>query len=106
MTPRVYITQESPRFNYTPAERFGEVRFLTANDISPIANSLLNAQTIAAVRTQLSDFNADIDYLAPSGSPIITGIAMAILHERFDNFRVLRWSNVDREYVVVSVSLR
>lgn len=106
MEPKVFITQESPRFNYTPAEKFGAVQFLTANDISPIANSLINVQTIDAIRAGLRGFNPETDYLAPSGSPIVTGIAMAILHERFDHFRVLRWSNVDREYVVVPLNLQ
>lgn len=99
---QVFITHESLNFNYLPAERFGDVKFLTRNDLPVIDSSPSKKVIVNQIRRTLESFQDD-DYLLPSGSPIITGIAMAILHERFDEIRVLKWSNNTRDYTPMTV---
>lgn len=104
--PRVFITQENDRQNYVPAEKFGEVVFLTRREVSPIKNSLTNTAIVDELRRKLADFLPDIDFLAPSGSPIVTGIAFMLLRERgWKHFNALRWSNRDGAYQVIPVNL-
>jgi len=100
--PKVFITHESLSFDYTPAKRFGEIDFLTANDLSAHDKSPTNRNTVSEIRAKLEEFQAD-DYLLPSGSPIITGLAMAILHEEFDQINVLRWSKNQQDYIPMVV---
>jgi hypothetical protein len=103
--PRVFITQENQNQNYVAAEQFGTVVFLTRFEVSPIKNSIRNRDLVANLRSQLNDFNPEVDYLAPSGSPIVTGIAFAILAERHRAWTALRWSNRDQLYQPIPVNL-
>ena len=103
--PKVFITHESLNFNYLPAERFGDIEFLTANDLSVHDSSPTNQITVEQIRRGTRDFCPD-DYLLPSGSPIVTGIAMAVLHERFDKINVLKWSNHTKEYTPMVVRFK
>lgn len=100
--PKVFVTHESPNFNYTPAEKFGEIEFLTATDLSTQLKSKYNRIVVDEIRNKLDEFTQD-DYLLPSGSPIVTGVAMAILHETFEEINVLKWSNHTKEYTPMVV---
>ena len=103
--PRVFITQEVPTANYTTAENFGRVEVLTASELSHIRNSAHNRKLVGLLRERLADFNPSIDFIAPRGSPIITGIVFAILHEKSDEFNVLKWNSRDRMYVPIYVNI-
>ena len=100
--PQVFITHESLNFNYTQAEKFGEICFLTGSDLSVHENSPSNRTITNRIRKILIDFT-ETDYLLPSGSPLITGLAMAILHERFNRIQVLKWSNQSHTYTPMVV---
>lgn len=104
--PRVFITQEVPTANYTTAENFGRVEVLTASELSHIRNSTHNRKLVSVLREKLADFNTNIDFIAPSGSPIITGIVFAILHEKADSFNVLKWNARDRMYIPLFINIR
>ena len=106
MASKVYVTHEVTIANYGPAERYGDVVFLSASEISNVANSLHNRKLIAMIRERLREYNADTDYVAPSGSPIITGIVFAILHERFDTINVLKWNARDGQYTEIRLDLK
>lgn len=115
--PRVFITQESPNLNYGPAEQFGEVVFLTARDLSPIPGSLANAELCQEVSDRLRDFDFDHDFLVPSGSPSVCGLAFLELGKEIEHrsnigsrepkhLRILRWSNRDRVYQPITINLQ
>lgn len=112
-TPRVFITQESDRFDYGQAEHFGEVVFLTAKEVSPIHGSLINATILEEMSRKLATFDFDKDFLTPSGSPVVTGIAFFMLGKRVASepalrnavLSVLRWSNRDRVYQPVPLAV-
>lgn len=104
-SPRVFITQEVPTANYSTAEDFGRVEVLTASELSHIRNSAHNRRLVALLRDRLSDFNPSCDFIAPSGSPIITGLVFAILHEKINAFNVLKWNARDRMYVPLFINI-
>jgi hypothetical protein len=91
--PLVYIVQDNPLHSYWPAEKFGTLKHC----LSRTEDYVLN-RGIVRLRAALLNFNPDTDYLLLSGSPLMTGVACAILHERADKIRVLRWSAQDQNY--------
>lgn len=103
--PKVFITQEVTTANYTTAEQFGDVVFLVATELSHVRGSLHNKRVAAVIRSKLSAFRPDVDYIAPSGSPIITGMAFAILREKASSFNVLKWNSRDSQYVALHIDL-
>lgn len=107
---RVFVTQENSQLNYTNAEAFGEVVFLTSQEVSPIPSSLVNAEIMAEMARKLHDFDFDTDFIAPSGSPVVSGMAFLILGgmakaDRPRKVCVLRWSNRDRVYQPITIDL-
>ncbi|MBT9158756.1 MAG: hypothetical protein DDT26_00003 [Dehalococcoidia bacterium] len=108
---RVFITQESGSLNYSNAEAFGDVVFLTAREPSPVASSIINASIIDELRGKLATFDPVVDYIAPSGSPVVSGMAFLLLSERLAKVNarkisVLRWSNRDKVYQPITFQLQ
>lgn len=117
--PRVFITQENSQLNYGHAEEYGEIVFLTAKEVSPVPGSIINADIMAELERKLADFDFDNDFLAPSGSPVVCGLAFLILGKFYGvaetcqttgapapkHLRVLRWSNRDRVYQPITITL-
>lgn len=104
---RVFVTQENANLNYSPAEQFGEIVFLTRDDVSHVPGSLINSSIVSEMKAKLATFNNQLDFLAPSGSPIVCGIAFMLLEAQRCKYpiRVLRWSNRDHVYHPVSITL-
>lgn len=104
---RVFVTQENANLNYTPAEAFGEVVFLTRDEVSPVANSLINDGIRREIQSKLANFNPELDFIAPSGSPVVCGMAFAQIGQLFAGRKVcvLRWSNRDRVYQPIQIEL-
>ena len=103
--PKVYVTQEVRTANYGPAEQFGEVVFLTASELSQFKNSVHNKKVIGVIRENLKHFNSATDFIAPSGSPVITGIVFAILREKTTQFQVLKWNARDQMYAPLFINI-
>lgn len=107
---RVFITHENGSLDYTPAEQFGDITFLTRDDISPVKGSLANDELVAKLKAQLRSFDFYNDFLLPSGSPAVSGLAFAILGGRTRDvaglpLKILRWSNRDHKYQPLCVTL-
>lgn len=113
--PRVFITQENSQLNYGHAEEYGEIVFLTAKEVSPVPGSIINADIMAELESKLADFDFDHDFIAPSGSPVVCGMAFLVLGKRIEleglhvsrggKLCVLRWSNRDRVYQPITLTL-
>lgn len=103
--PKVYVTHEVSTANYEPAENWGEVVFLSVAEISGAQNSLHNRRLIATIRDRFKDYNPARDFIAPSGSPIITGIVFAIAREKTTIFNVLKWNSRDSAYTNARINI-
>lgn len=103
--PRVFVTQEVRTANYEPAERYGEVVFITASELSHVRGSQHNKKLVALIRERIADFHPKTDFVAPSGSPIITGIVFAVLREKTEHFQVLKWNARDQMYVPLYIDI-
>ncbi len=104
--PKVFITQEVASANYQDIERFGDAVFLTASEVSNVPDSLHNQKLVGLIRERFAEYRPGVDFLAPSGSPIITGLVFALARERGDVFNVLKWNNRDRQYTPVRIGLK
>lgn len=96
----VFIVQDNPQHAFWPAEKFGKLRHCL-----PARGDYIVEAMIPRLRAALLDFNADTDYLLLSGAPLACSVAFAILHEKCDRFRVLRWSVPAQDYSPVTVDL-
>ncbi len=94
----VFVVQENNYMDYTPAEDFGEVRFLTVDEYRPISSSLRNLQILEDIRKGLKDFDPEKDYIVFTGNPVVMGYAFHQLFSRFPEFRILHWRSKENRY--------
>lgn len=102
----VFVTQEVPNLNYSAAESYGDVSFLTNRDFSPMAQSLNNSALMGQLKSGLATFNPFTDFVVLSGSPVVMAAVFLILGTRgFKTVPVLRWSNRDSIYQPIHISV-
>ena len=103
----VYVVQKSlhrdgrgelvPKFDLTPAERFGEIRFLLNDQARPF----VLAPIIAELHEKLAGFGND-DYLLLTGNPVLLGLAFAIAADFNEGrVRVLQWHGKSGSYTPI-----
>lgn len=102
--PRVFVTQEGPH-DYTPAQRFGDVQFMTRDEISPIATSLRNEETVKQLRLAMVDYRPGIDLILPAGSPVTIAYVFVLASRLGDTHRVLKWDNRSHMYQEFAVTI-
>jgi hypothetical protein len=100
----VYVIQENSDHNYSAAEEYGEVVFLTADSYSNNNNSLHNRKVEVAIVKGLERFNPESDYLLCAGHPILIGIAFHVVATKVKGeFRCLRWNKLHMRYTALTV---
>lgn len=101
---KVFITQYNPKFSYEKAEPFGEVVFLTEDDLAtepcPPGH---NKKIIRGIAKKLAFYNPGHDYVLLSGSPAIN-VLVGILLDADVEHLILRWDNRNNEYRVSSLN--
>lgn len=103
--PKVFVTQEVMTADYSDVERFGEPVFLSTSEVSNVPDSLHNRKLVAFIRSRFATYNPKVDYIAPSGSPIVAGLVFAMARERADTFNLLKWNNRDRMYTPIRIGV-
>ena len=107
---RVFVTQEvrnsRTNIDYTPARAFGDVQFLTIMDYSSDESSIFNKVLVEEIRSRLSQFDPERDYVVVTGSPLVAAVVFMILRERTSRVKFLRWSNRDYRYYEVTINLQ
>lgn len=101
MDSRVFVVQENNRLDYGPAEDFGQVMFITAEEYHPFKNSLRNAAILDRVDLAMNSFNPDTDYLILTGNPILIGYVFHKALERTQTVRCLQWDRMTGGYRAV-----
>lgn len=81
------------KYDLSPAEKFGELRYLTEDDADPTSARIVNQ-----ISEGLALFNPN-DHLLLVGNPALIGLAFAIASEYTDGrVSVLQWSGRDGDY--------
>lgn len=106
---KVYVVQENIKFDYSGAEEFGELVFLTKNEFRPHNNSRVNDGIIEEILTGLVPFN-ESDYLLLTGNPITMAYAfhavVTCLKRRGVPFiNLLRWDNLQHRYISIKFNI-
>lgn len=103
----VFVTHESPKLDYSPAESWGELKFVTHKDYTPMgALSPFNADLTREIKAVAKNFDSETDFVVISGSPLVTAVWFMALAERgVKRIKVLRWSNRDNQYHPTSLNL-
>jgi len=104
--PRVFITQET-NLDFTPAERYGVVEFLTRDDLNNIKGSLHNEKLVADISRRLRDFDDKEDYVVIAGSPYVSALVFMLLARKgVRSVRLLRWNNRDFDYIPMYLDMK
>lgn len=100
MTPTIWIIQEGVN-DYSPAEQFGTVKFVTTGDIRSI-----EGQQNDAVRHDIRAFKAEYiagtDYILPTGNPMVIAMVMMSLPTALHKF--LKWDRRQAKYIPHTLS--
>lgn len=101
--PKIYVTMETAH-DFGPAEQYGEVIFITNDDMNNTRGSLHNEALLRQIRMAMHKFNPDEDFIIISGSPYVAALVFMILgHKNHRRVRFLRWSNRDWVYTPVTI---
>jgi hypothetical protein len=98
----VFVVQEVPGRNLTPAYKYGELKLL----LEARTNLMLGtANVVRELRKPLMDFNDD-DYLLLMGDPAAIGLVCAMAsHHNQGRFKVLKWDREESMYYPVSMDV-
>lgn len=100
---KIFVTQETS-YDFGPAESYGEIKFVTNDDMNNTKGSLHNADLLRQIRMALHGFNQDEDFMIIAGSPYVAAMVMMVLGRKgFSKIKFLRWSNRDRVYTPVTI---
>lgn len=91
--------QLKPKFDFTKAARFGELKEL----LSPTASPFNLPPVLRDLNNALETYS-DEDYLLLVGSPVLLGLSVAVAAYYNDgHVNMLQWSGAKRDYLPVSV---
>jgi hypothetical protein len=86
-----------PKFDYGPAEQYGEIKFLLNDNARPFVLQPI----IQELHEKLATFS-DNDYLLLTGNPTLLGLAFAIAADYNDgNIKVLQWHGRSGTYTAI-----
>lgn len=88
--PIVFVTQDN-RNDYSAAEQFGTVDFITRAELTKIDNSASNQQALADARRFLSFYKPGEDFILPTGNPMYVALIMMSLPKCEHN--LLKWDS-------------
>lgn len=95
---KVYVVQENPRMDYSPAEAYGDVVFMTADEYRPVAGSIRNQDIISDVQRHMATFDPAEDWLIMTGNPIMMGYAFHLAIARGSGVKCLQWDRISHGY--------
>ena len=98
----VYVVQETPGKNILKATSFGNLNVLLPANTNIMFSSI---PVIRKLKNKLTKFNPEEDYLLLIGDPSAIGVCCAIIAQRFDKFKVLKWDRETQVYYPVSLDL-
>lgn len=101
-TPTIFVVQENQHADYSDAERYGNIVFMTSHEYKPVAGSPKNEMIKSRIRGHLSKYTPD-DFLVLTGNPTVIGYAFhiaaqAVVARGGNNLRVLQWDKMTGAY--------
>lgn len=112
--PRVFVTNDPGSLDFSKAEVFGEVYKLSQGTVDPFRPHIVQAQVTAMLG---AEYDADLDYVLPSGAVLAVAFTFAWLGIYADNgpslrketsparVKLLLFDSKKREYIARVVEL-
>lgn len=94
----VFCVQENNRLDYAPAEAYGEVVFMTADEYNPVASSIKNKDIKADIERHMAKFDPNEDWLLMTGNPLVMGYAFHLALSKEGHVTCLQWDRFRAEY--------
>ena len=103
---KVFITHEQNRFDYSPAECFGQLVAVSERVYSFTPGNTVNPAIHKSIVDCSNAFDPGVDYVLPSGSAIMTSMFMVRLAAiGIRTVRIVRWNNNDGAYNIGTLDL-
>lgn len=103
---KVFITHEQSRFDYSPAECFGQLVAVSERVYSFTPGNTVNPAIHKSIVDCSNAFDPGVDYVLPSGSAIMTSMFMVRLAAiGIRTVRILTWNNNDGAYNIGTLDL-
>lgn len=99
--PVVWVIQEGQN-DYSPAEDYGVVQFVTTSDMRSTSGSSQSAYAIRDIKSFKEKYKPGIDYIVPVGNPIVVSLIVMSLPDGNHNF--LKWDGRRANYVPFSLN--
>lgn len=99
----VWVVQEG-RNDYTPAEKYGTVRFITDCDIGPIHNSKWNSLCKRDIADFASRYIPGKDYVVLTGNPVVCAHVVRSLPRGTNKF--LKWDSRSSMYYLFTEEMK
>lgn len=99
---KVYLIQETGKWNLSPARDFGEIEVL----LPPDFQLMFDAKNIVKHLQEKLEKITTKDYLLLAGDPALIGIASAIVADYLDGeMTLLKWDRQEKIYIPITLSL-
>ena len=99
---KVYLIQETGKWNISPALDFGEIKVL----LPPQFNLVFDTEYMVKHLQEKLEGITKKDYLLLSGDPALIGIATAIAADYLDGeINLLKWDRQEKFYIPIHCSL-
>jgi len=105
MGTKVYVTQERAHINYEQAEQFGEVVFVSLDDLPTVSGSLRAKAQMEDIQQVMLSYKAGHDYILPSGSPLNIASVMIMAGRMGDRHNILKWESRSNSYSRVALEV-
>jgi len=99
----VWVTQETNK-DFSGARQYGRVEFITDEDLHSV-DGPHNEWLLGHLKRRVQKINLDEDWIVLAGSPYVAAVVMAMLGERANELRLLRWDNRDHRYIPMELNL-
>lgn len=98
---RVFVVQEVPGRNITPALTYGEVVILAEHDLSPFSAG----PTVAEMRRRLEQYQPG-DWLLLIGDPTLIGLATAFVAAKTGGYlNILKYDRQSQTYIPLKINM-
>jgi len=90
---KVFVTQET-HYPFVDAENYGELVFMTHQDLHDSKGSLHNKELLAKLHNKLAGFDPKEDWIVITGSPYVSVAVFMMLGQMgVKAVKILRWDN-------------
>lgn len=99
---RVFVTQEVPKFDLSPAQKYGQIIILLP--LTQVAGDpTYHTERLAE---KLADFSVMDDHLLLLGDPVLISIATAIVSIRTQGrYQLLKWDKFAKNYQSIPIAI-